>query len=97
MLEEGSSLVLVDWLTSGRMSRGEGWDFARFESRNQVMVQVRELVAKVIITVVFQQLWFSWLRYQPCSSGKRDSNWFSRLPCSGLGCLHWSVAELMAS
>lgn len=42
MLEQGSSLVLVDWLTCGRMSRGEGWDFARFESRNEVMVQVRE-------------------------------------------------------
>lgn len=43
MLEQGASLVLVDWLTSGRMSRGEGWDFTRLESRNEVMVQVRYL------------------------------------------------------
>lgn len=40
LLERGSSLVLVDWLTSGRMSRGEGWTFSRLESRNEVMVQV---------------------------------------------------------
>lgn len=40
LLEQGSSLVLVDWLTSGRMSRGEGWEFNRLESRNEVMVQV---------------------------------------------------------
>lgn len=39
LLEQGSSLVLVDWLTSGRMSRGEGWAFSRLESRNEVMVQ----------------------------------------------------------
>ncbi|CAM9415836.1 unnamed protein product, partial [Hapterophycus canaliculatus] len=39
LLEQGSSLVLVDWLTSGRMSRGEGWEFNRLESRNEVMVQ----------------------------------------------------------
>ncbi|CAN0312068.1 unnamed protein product [Laminaria digitata] len=39
LLERGSSLVLVDWLTSGRMSRGEGWAFSRLESRNEVMVQ----------------------------------------------------------
>ncbi|CAM9170750.1 unnamed protein product [Sphacelaria rigidula] len=39
MLEQGASLVLVDWLTSGRMSRGEGWDFTRLESRNEIMVQ----------------------------------------------------------
>ncbi|CBJ32374.1 conserved unknown protein [Ectocarpus siliculosus] len=39
LLEHGSSLVLVDWLTSGRMSRGEGWAFNRLESRNEVMVQ----------------------------------------------------------
>ncbi|CAN0333704.1 unnamed protein product, partial [Ectocarpus sp. 8 AP-2014] len=40
LLEHDSSLVLVDWLTSGRMSRGEGWAFNRLESRNEVMVQV---------------------------------------------------------
>lgn len=40
-LSRGSSLILVDWLTSGRMSRGEGWNFHYLESRNEVMVEVR--------------------------------------------------------
>eukprot|EP00752_Nemacystus_decipiens_P009832 g8771.t1 len=44
LLEHGSSLVLVDWVTSGRMSRGEGWAFNRLESRNEVMVQARAWV-----------------------------------------------------
>eukprot|EP00903_Cladosiphon_okamuranus_P011493 g10825.t1 len=39
LLERGASLVLVDWVTSGRMSRGEGWAFNRLESRNEVMVE----------------------------------------------------------
>ncbi|CAN0060109.1 unnamed protein product [Discosporangium mesarthrocarpum] len=45
MMEQGSSLVLVDWLTSGRMSRGEGWSFSSMESRNEVMVEVPGLTA----------------------------------------------------
>ncbi|CAM9461275.1 unnamed protein product, partial [Ascophyllum nodosum] len=39
LLERGASLVLVDWITSGRMSRGEGWAFERLESRNEIMTQ----------------------------------------------------------
>jgi urease accessory protein len=35
-LEPGSSLVLVDWLCSGRLARGERWAFSRFESRIEV-------------------------------------------------------------
>ncbi|KAJ1647698.1 hypothetical protein J3B02_003381 [Coemansia erecta] len=31
-----SSLVLLDWMTSGRMSRGERWDFAKYFSVNIV-------------------------------------------------------------
>lgn len=41
MLKRGASLVLVDWLTSGRMSRGEEWEFSRLESRNEVILEVR--------------------------------------------------------
>ncbi|CAM9245311.1 unnamed protein product [Choristocarpus tenellus] len=44
-LEVGSSIVIVDWLTSGRMSRGEGWAFCRMESRNEVLVQVPPLAS----------------------------------------------------
>jgi urease accessory protein len=32
-LAEGGSLVLVDWLTSGRRARGEQWAFDRYRSR----------------------------------------------------------------
>jgi urease accessory protein len=35
-LEESGSLVLVDWLTSGRRARGESWAFSRYRSRLQV-------------------------------------------------------------
>jgi urease accessory protein len=37
-LEEGASLVAVDWLTSGRRDRGECWDFSRYFSRLDVHV-----------------------------------------------------------
>ncbi|MDB6021575.1 MAG: Urease accessory protein UreD, partial [Pedosphaera sp.] len=35
-LEPGSGLVLVDWLSSGRMARGERWAFDFFRSRNDI-------------------------------------------------------------
>ena len=35
-LHTGSGLVLVDWLCSGRVARGERWAFQRFKSRNEV-------------------------------------------------------------
>lgn len=34
----GGSLVLVDWLTSGRRARGESWEMDRYESVNRVCV-----------------------------------------------------------
>ncbi|CAM9473248.1 unnamed protein product, partial [Chrysoparadoxa australica] len=37
-LKRGASLVLCDWLSSGRMERGEVWSFNRFESRNALYV-----------------------------------------------------------
>jgi urease accessory protein len=35
-LAEGANLVLVDWLSAGRLSRGERWSFNRYVSRNEV-------------------------------------------------------------
>ena len=35
-LAPGSSLVLVDWLCSGRTARGERWAFRSFQSRNTI-------------------------------------------------------------
>jgi urease accessory protein len=33
-----SSLVLLDWFTSGRMARGEEWEFERYYSRNEIWI-----------------------------------------------------------
>ncbi|KAI7822089.1 UreD urease accessory protein-domain-containing protein [Kickxella alabastrina] len=35
-MQPGSSLVLLDWMTSGRMSRGERWDFQKYFSVNLI-------------------------------------------------------------
>ncbi|TDL28586.1 UreD-domain-containing protein [Rickenella mellea] len=37
-LEIGASIVLLDWITAGRVSRGEEWDFSRYCSINEVWV-----------------------------------------------------------
>lgn len=37
-LDVTASLVLVDWLTAGRMARGERWAFRSYRSRNDVFV-----------------------------------------------------------
>ncbi|MBI3870294.1 MAG: urease accessory protein UreD [Verrucomicrobia bacterium] len=36
LLAPGASLVLLDWFTSGRMARGERWQFHCLQSRNEV-------------------------------------------------------------
>ncbi|KAJ3216592.1 hypothetical protein HDU67_009288 [Dinochytrium kinnereticum] len=36
-----SSLVLLDWVTAGRVSRGESWDFQKYESRISVRLGAR--------------------------------------------------------
>ncbi|KAG8873948.1 hypothetical protein FRB97_006336 [Tulasnella sp. 331] len=38
IMKHGASLVLLDWYTSGRMSRGEAWAFQRYRSTNEVWV-----------------------------------------------------------
>ncbi len=38
-LDATASLVLVDWLTAGRMARGERWAFRSYRSRNDVFVE----------------------------------------------------------
>jgi urease accessory protein len=37
-LEKSSSLVLLDWFTSGRKSRGEEWQFDHYFSENRIIV-----------------------------------------------------------
>lgn len=38
-VDSASSLVLVDWFTSGRHGRGEIWEFDLFKSTNQIFLQ----------------------------------------------------------
>jgi urease accessory protein len=38
-LASGSSLVLVDWLTSGRHASGERWEFDLYDSRTDIFVE----------------------------------------------------------
>ena len=44
-LAPSSSLVLVDWLTSGRRGYGETWDFSRYQSRIDVHMEGQHLLA----------------------------------------------------
>jgi urease accessory protein len=40
-LSAGGSLLLVDWLTSGRVARGERWAFARYRTDTRIRIDGR--------------------------------------------------------
>jgi urease accessory protein len=42
-LHPGASLLLIDWLTSGRLARGERWAFDRYRTRTDVTVGGRNV------------------------------------------------------
>jgi len=44
-LANDAGLVLLDWFTSGRAARGERWNFAHLDSRNDVFVLGERVVA----------------------------------------------------
>ena len=44
-----SSLVIVDWLTSGRRAYGEAWDFTRYQSRIDVHQGEKHLLADTLL------------------------------------------------
>ncbi|KAG9128452.1 hypothetical protein FRC07_011209 [Ceratobasidium sp. 392] len=48
-LAPSSSLVLLDWFTSGRMARGEEWAFERYYSRNEVFVGDKRVARDVML------------------------------------------------
>lgn len=48
-LEEGASLVVLDWITSGRMSVGEVWDFNKYHSINEFWVGGSRLARDVLL------------------------------------------------
>lgn len=48
-LAHGASLVLLDWITSGRRARGERWAMGRYESRTDVTVGGRSVFADAVL------------------------------------------------
>ncbi|KAL5534339.1 hypothetical protein ACEPAG_801 [Sanghuangporus baumii] len=48
-LEEDASVVLLDWITSGRMSRGEEWRFSRYYSINEVWLAKKRIARDVLL------------------------------------------------
>ncbi|KAJ7103655.1 UreD urease accessory protein-domain-containing protein [Mycena belliarum] len=48
-LARDASLVLLDWVTSGRKSRGEDWAFSRYYSVNEVLVEGRRIARDVML------------------------------------------------
>ncbi|CAG8466757.1 11386_t:CDS:2 [Ambispora gerdemannii] len=49
--DETASIVCLDWFTSGRMSRGEKWEFLRYESGVDILVE-EELVFRDVVSLV---------------------------------------------
>ncbi|CAG8712638.1 2499_t:CDS:1, partial [Acaulospora morrowiae] len=47
--DETSSVVVLDWFTSGRMSRGERWEFSRYESGVDLLVGEKLIFRDVIL------------------------------------------------
>jgi len=48
-LEPDSGLVLVDWLCSGRLARGERWAFTRFQSRIEIFLDSERLLLDSLV------------------------------------------------
>lgn len=48
-LEEGSSVALLDWITAGRMSRGEEWDFAAYRSINEIWLSDKRIARDALL------------------------------------------------
>lgn len=45
----GGSIVLLDWFTSGRMSRGEEWQFDRYRSANEIWIGNERVASDVLL------------------------------------------------
>ena len=66
-----SGLVLVDWLCSGRIARGERWAFLRFQSRNEISLGgSRVLVDSLLL--------------DPADAGRGDCQRMGRFNCLAL-------------
>lgn len=47
--DEQSSLVVIDWITSGRKAIGEEWSFSRYYSCNEIWVGRRRIMRDVVL------------------------------------------------
>jgi len=65
-LATSASIVLLDWVTSGRRSLGEDWDFLRYYSINEIFVEGRRVARDVLL------LDNSTFDTMSCSSPPRD-------------------------
>ncbi|GAB1519204.1 hypothetical protein RhiTH_002270 [Rhizoctonia solani] len=54
-LSPSSSLVLLDWFTSGRMARGEEWVFERYYSRNEIWIDGKRVARDVMLLTQEQE------------------------------------------
>lgn len=68
-LGAGASLVLLDWLTSGRAACGERWEFDRYESRTTVFGAAGE------------PLWVDALRLDPSTGPLGTAHRLGRFNC----------------
>ena len=48
-LEQDASLVLVDWVCSGRPARGERWAFTKFKSRTDIFVNSERVLLESLL------------------------------------------------
>lgn len=48
-LSKGASLVVLDWVTSGRKSLGESWAFSRYYSLNEVVVEGKTIAKDIML------------------------------------------------
>ncbi|KAJ0678367.1 putative urease accessory protein UreD [Helianthus annuus] len=45
----GSSLLVVDWITSGRHESGEKWDFILYKSTNHIYMETKPLFLDTVL------------------------------------------------
>ncbi|THV07657.1 UreD-domain-containing protein [Dendrothele bispora CBS 962.96] len=48
-LAKDASVVVLDWITSGRRSRGEEWVFSRYSSVNEIVVDGKRIARDVLL------------------------------------------------
>lgn len=48
-VDPSGTLVLLDWFTAGRIAFGERWDFVRYASRNELVMQGRTVAMDALL------------------------------------------------